>query len=303
MAYLEKTPVPKEFAGASEAYNAACAAARAGTGQGDAKDLPEAERAKFRRQALDWLRLELARYQQAFKERPEPVAAWLREFLRHWQKDDDLTAVREGTALAALPAEERPAWMKLWEDVAALLRLADDTLADDTTAGKWRVEGKELVQERKDPGFTALLLFGDPKWTDYDFEVEVMPAGGAGEVNAVVRASGSNDFTAVILGGWNNRHHGVLPLAGGRFLPSVGAGGRTVLNQWYRLKVEVRGKSCRLFLDGKLLATHTEMPSPAGQVGLRTVGTAARFRSLKVTDQAGKVLFEGLPPLPPAPGR
>jgi hypothetical protein len=35
-----------------------------------------------------------------------------------------------------------------------------------------------------------------------------------------------------------------------------------------------------------------------GRVGLRTFKTHARYRNLKVTDPAGKVLFEGLPELP-----
>ena len=35
-----------------------------------------------------------------------------------------------------------------------------------------------------------------------------------------------------------------------------------------------------------------------GRVGLRTFKTQARFRNLKVTDPAGKVLFEGVPDLP-----
>jgi WD40 repeat protein/predicted Zn-dependent protease len=297
-AYLKKVPVPRVVVGPSEAYHAACSAARAGTGQGDARELPPSERDRYRRQALDWLRLELARYQQAFQHRPETTAPWLRDFLRHWQRDDDLRAVRERSALAALPANERPAWASLWDDVAALVRRADDI-----PAGQWRVQGKELVQQQRDPGFTALWLFGDPKWTDYDFELEVQPTRGAGEVDAVVRASGVDDFTIVILGGWHNGYHGIMPLAGGQFLTPVWADGQTVFKRWYRLKAEVRGKSCRLFLDGKLLTTHTELPSVSGQVGLRTVGTAARFRKLKVTDPAGKVLFEGLPTLRKTPIR
>jgi hypothetical protein len=164
--------------------------------------------------------------------------------------------------------------------------------------GKWKADGKELVQEALDEG--VLLLFGDPKWTDYDLELEAMPTKGNGEVNAVVRAAGPGDFTAVILGGWTNTFHGIMPAVGGRFLANVAAPGKTVLDQWYKLKVEVRGKTCRLFLEGKLLATHTAVPAPSGQVGLRTVGTAARFRNIKVTDPAGKVLFEGLPTLPGA---
>jgi hypothetical protein len=40
-----------------------------------------------------------------------------------------------------------------------------------------------------------------------------------------------------------------------------------------------------------------EVPLASGGVGLRTYQTAARFRNVKVTGPADKVLFEGLPPL------
>jgi hypothetical protein len=167
--------------------------------------------------------------------------------------------------------------------------------------GKWKLAGKELVQEALDN--EALFLFGDPRWTDYDLSVEVMTTGGAGEVSAIVRAAGLEDFTVVLLGGWKNTFHGILPVSSGQFLDASAAPGKTAPNQWYRLKAEVRGKACRLLLDSKPLTTSTIVPSPRGRVGVRTVSTAARFRNFKVTDPAGKVLFEGLPPLPGASDR
>ena len=149
----------------------------------------------------------------------------------------------------------------------------------------------------------ALLLFGDPKWTDYDLSLEVMTTGGGSEVSAVVRAAGLNDFTVVLLGGWKNTYHGILPVSGGHFLAATVAVGKTAPSRWYRLKIEVRRSFCRLQLDGKFVATCRIVPSPKGRVGVRTVGATARFRNFKVTDPAGKVLFEGLPPLPGARDR
>ena len=42
-------------------------------------------------------------------------------FLRHWRQDSDLAGVRDETALAALPEEEREAWKDLWRDVQTTL--------------------------------------------------------------------------------------------------------------------------------------------------------------------------------------
>jgi hypothetical protein len=46
--------------------------------------------------------------------------------MRHWQKDSDLAGIRDASALAKLPAEERTECERLWADVAALLKKAED---------------------------------------------------------------------------------------------------------------------------------------------------------------------------------
>jgi hypothetical protein len=58
-------------------YRAACASARAGCGQGrDAAKLDETSRARFRRQARDWLRDELEARRQLVEREPERHAAF-----------------------------------------------------------------------------------------------------------------------------------------------------------------------------------------------------------------------------------
>jgi eukaryotic-like serine/threonine-protein kinase len=107
-------------------YNAACAAARAGTGQGkDGKSLGEEEKARWRREALDWLRAHLAAWGKRLAKEPAQ-ANLVRSLLAHWQEDSDLAAVRDEDALARLPAEERERWQRLWRDVADLLKRADE---------------------------------------------------------------------------------------------------------------------------------------------------------------------------------
>jgi tetratricopeptide (TPR) repeat protein len=103
--------------GAAHRYNAACAAALAGVGQGqDARDLDEKGRARLRQQALDWLRADLAacaRVLDTGAEQARPLA------LRRMQEslaDPDFAGVREPEALARLPERERQAWQQLWAD-------------------------------------------------------------------------------------------------------------------------------------------------------------------------------------------
>jgi serine/threonine protein kinase/Flp pilus assembly protein TadD len=106
-------------------YNAACSAARAGCGQGqDAAGLDEAERARLRRQALEWLRADLAAWGQFLEKEPDKARPRVQWALRMWQQDTDFAGVR-GEALAKLPEAERQAWQQLWADVEQTLKRVD----------------------------------------------------------------------------------------------------------------------------------------------------------------------------------
>jgi tetratricopeptide (TPR) repeat protein len=106
-------------------YNAACAAAQAGCGQGkDADQTDEKMRARLRRQALEWLRADLAQYAQLVDKCPPPARAAVQQRLQHWRQDPDFAGVR-GDALAKLPEAEREPWRELWADVATTLAKAE----------------------------------------------------------------------------------------------------------------------------------------------------------------------------------
>jgi serine/threonine protein kinase/Flp pilus assembly protein TadD len=102
-------------------YDAACAATLAGCGQGnDADKLDDAERAKLRRQALEWSRAEYAAFIKVGDTLPNGTTA--RESLKLWQREPGFAGVRDIPALAKLPDDEIGAWVKLWADIAELLR-------------------------------------------------------------------------------------------------------------------------------------------------------------------------------------
>jgi hypothetical protein len=104
-------------------YDAACSAALASAGRGDAARLPAKARASPRCQALAWLRAELATW--AALPTGDPELSQRSPALRHWQGDADLAAVRDPAALAMLPQAERAAWERLWADVADVQRRAE----------------------------------------------------------------------------------------------------------------------------------------------------------------------------------
>jgi serine/threonine protein kinase/Flp pilus assembly protein TadD len=108
-------------------YNAACAAALAGCGQGkDADKLDDKERARLRREALGWLQAELTACGRLLEGGPDAAGPTARVagLLRHWLADADLAGVRGPEALARLPDAERQPWQALWGGVADLLARA-----------------------------------------------------------------------------------------------------------------------------------------------------------------------------------
>jgi serine/threonine-protein kinase len=107
-------------------YNAACAAALAGCGQGkDAGGLPDKEYVGLRRQALQWLRADLTAYRRLLEKEPDKATPAVRERMRHWQQDTDFAGVRGPEALTKLPEAERQEWQRLWADVTDTLDRAE----------------------------------------------------------------------------------------------------------------------------------------------------------------------------------
>jgi hypothetical protein len=105
-------------------YNAACSAALAGCGRGkDAAELDDAERARLRGQALDWLRADLTAWGKLLEEDDAKGRQLARQQLADWPQDVDLAAVR-GEALVKLPESERQPWRDLWADVEKTLAKA-----------------------------------------------------------------------------------------------------------------------------------------------------------------------------------
>jgi serine/threonine protein kinase/Flp pilus assembly protein TadD len=118
-------------------YNAACAAALAGCGQGkDADSLDDKERARLRRQALDWCRADLAAWQTRLEKEPNQARPVVAKLMQHWLVDPDFAGVRGHDALVNLPEAEWPEWQKLWADVAETLAQAQSKPSPQGKAGR-----------------------------------------------------------------------------------------------------------------------------------------------------------------------
>jgi serine/threonine-protein kinase len=110
---------------AGHRYNATRAAALAGCGLlADAAKLDEAERTRWRRQAREWLRADLAARATTLDSGSPADYALVRKTMAQWQADPDLAGLRESNAMANLPMDERTECLALWQAVGNLLRRA-----------------------------------------------------------------------------------------------------------------------------------------------------------------------------------
>jgi serine/threonine-protein kinase len=109
-------------------YAAARAAARAGCGRGAAAaGLGEPERARWRGQAREWLRADLAAWAKVLESDPAGAGQEVRQQLTRWRTDPELAGVREPAELDRLTAGERKDCLALWAEVGAVLACCGDT--------------------------------------------------------------------------------------------------------------------------------------------------------------------------------
>jgi eukaryotic-like serine/threonine-protein kinase len=119
---LAATPGLTDDLRAGHRFNAARAAALAGDGRGDdVSGLGEPQREKLRRQARDWLRLDLLAWAKKVETgtAADRIQAW--KTVAPWRDDPDLAGLRDLDALRKLPPGERQECSTLGRDLDAML--------------------------------------------------------------------------------------------------------------------------------------------------------------------------------------
>jgi tetratricopeptide (TPR) repeat protein len=126
---LRRTRAPEPPPHPIEAFNAACRylAARCAVSAGcgldrDGEKLSPAERTRWREQAREWLRADLAMWAAKLDGDSPWERSLAKRMLASWLADPDLAGVREPHALDDLSLDEREHCLALWHDVRALLK-------------------------------------------------------------------------------------------------------------------------------------------------------------------------------------
>jgi hypothetical protein len=122
---LAATPSLTEDLRAGHRFNAACAAANASCGHGDdGTGLGKPQQERLRKQARNWLRLDLADWTKKVETGTEAERIQAQRTLAPWRDDPDLAGLRDADTLQKLTSDERQDYHSLWQEVAALLRRA-----------------------------------------------------------------------------------------------------------------------------------------------------------------------------------
>jgi tetratricopeptide (TPR) repeat protein len=103
-------------------YMAACSASLAAADEGSAEPpLDEPSKARWRQQALAWLKADLAYATKLVQTGLPGVKEEIDQRLRRWKADPDLAGIRDEDALDELQETEARAWRDLWAAVDALI--------------------------------------------------------------------------------------------------------------------------------------------------------------------------------------
>ena len=122
---IETEPMLLENRVVQYRYNAARAAAMAGSGRGqDVTRLDDLARTRLRNQARGWLEAETAVWGHLIDAGPREARTIVIQSLKQWKDDPNLAPVRDAPSLETLPEPERGSWRRLWAGVDALLARA-----------------------------------------------------------------------------------------------------------------------------------------------------------------------------------
>jgi serine/threonine-protein kinase len=114
-----------EDLGTTNRYDAACFACLAGCGRGEGgAEWGDAERARWRAKAREWLRADLDAWARKLESSPAVDRAKAHQALGWWRQDPDLAGLRDPASLEKLPPAERQECQTLWSDLDALLKRA-----------------------------------------------------------------------------------------------------------------------------------------------------------------------------------
>jgi alpha-L-arabinofuranosidase len=155
-----------------------------------------------------------------------------------------------------------------YDDVRVTAANGSTLFADDFsgTAANWTTVAGRGVWTVADGRYTqsdaaaenTMVTAGDPTWRDYDLNVKATKQSGREGFLVAFGVKDTNNYYWWNLGGWNNTQSAVEKAEGGGKSTLISNGTTVETGREYDLKVQVRGRTVTLFLDGQQWGQFTD---------------------------------------------
>lgn len=168
--------------------------------------------------------------------------------------------------------------------------------------GDWSTEGNIMTQSTISDE-DSIVSFGNLEWENYDIRLQARVDKGPGGFLVCFNLVDRANFRLFAAGAHENQHHTITACFRGSWDTyghySKGKAASLKRGKWYDVRIEVRGASCKCFLDSHLWFEGQDERLTKGEIGLGTNRSASSFRDILVTSADGRVeLWKGFPDLP-----
>ncbi len=193
--------------------------------------------------------------------------------------------------------------MKVMAGDQVVYSLDPVTAAKDwrTGTGNWSWDGGTLRQNSDATDCRATA--GDAEWTDYSYTLKARKISGSEGFLIMFHVRNRDDYLWWNVGGWGNSRTAIQKFDHGASVELGRARDvRVIDNRWYDVKIELKGRQIRCYLDGQLVADVVDQPQPppaaiyatasrddvSGDVILKVVNGSGTARSLAINLQGMK---------------
>lgn len=151
-------------------------------------------------------------------------------------------------------------------DDVRLVRGADTLLSSEfannangwSGRGSWQAAGGVYRQGNTDGNSNSFA--GDKTWGNYTLTLRARKLAGDGSLNITVGDDDAGAWIRWILGGWENKEHGILTHHAEQDQLLERVSGSLENNRWYDIKVTLNGSKMECYLDGRLVQSSEVLP-------------------------------------------
>jgi alpha-L-arabinofuranosidase len=138
------------------------------------------------------------------------------------------------------------------EKTTDLADFSKDANAWKPSRGEWKAKDGVIRQTSLEENCRNIA--GDRHWTDYTLALKARKTGGREGFLILFHAQDDANLTWWNIGGWGNAEHGLEQIAGGSSsMLGKHVPGSIETGRWYDIRVELKGRNIKCYLDGKLI--------------------------------------------------